>query len=118
MMIINLKQNEIIIALKQYISQQGINLTNKEIQVSFTAGRKDSGISAELTIEEGVGGDIPGFTEPEYEAPVLSIVLNEPLDAEVRTNTPVLDTFVPLKESEPVVTSESSEPVKTTSLFG
>lgn len=53
MMQVQLKQSEIEAALKGYIAQQGINLTNKTIAYSFTAGRKDSGISVELEIEEG-----------------------------------------------------------------
>ena len=52
MMQIQLKQAEIETALKGYIAQQGITLTNKTITYSFTAGRKDSGISVELEIEE------------------------------------------------------------------
>jgi len=49
---IQLKQSEIEAALKGYIAQQGINLTNKSITYTFTAGRKDSGISVELEIED------------------------------------------------------------------
>lgn len=60
-MLIQLKQNEIVTALKQYIAQQGINLTNKDVKITFTAGRKESGISADVEIEEM--GDIPGYTD-------------------------------------------------------
>lgn len=49
---VQLKQSEIEAALKGYIAQQGINLTNKTVTCTFTAGRKDSGISVELEIEE------------------------------------------------------------------
>ena len=49
---IQLKQREIEAALKMYISSQGINLTGKIVTIDFTAGRKDSGLSADLTIEE------------------------------------------------------------------
>ena len=52
MMQVQLKQSEIEAALKGYIAQQGINLTNKTVTCNFTAGRKDSGISVELEIEE------------------------------------------------------------------
>lgn len=52
MMQVQLKQSEIEAALKSYIAQQGINLTNKTVTCTFTAGRKDSGISVELEIEE------------------------------------------------------------------
>lgn len=70
---IQLKQTEIVTALKQYIHNQGINLTGKEVTITFTAGRKESGVSADLTIEEA---SIPGFIESD-EAPapvVLSVV--------------------------------------------
>ena len=49
---IHLKQNEIEAALKLFVSQQGINLANKTITMEFTAGRKESGISVEMSIEE------------------------------------------------------------------
>lgn len=58
---INLKQREIIDALRQYIAKQGINLSGKTVDCVFTAGRKDSGISVEIQIEDQ---DIPGFSEP------------------------------------------------------
>lgn len=60
-MLIQLKQLEIVAALKQYIAQQGINLTNKDVKIAFTAGRKESGISADVEIEELA--DIPGYTD-------------------------------------------------------
>lgn len=59
---IQLKQVEIIAALKQYITQQGIDLKGKSVNIAFTAGRKESGITADLSIEDV---DIPGFSEPE-----------------------------------------------------
>ena len=49
---IQLKQPEIEAALKQFIGQQGINLANKTIEIAFTSGRKDNGLSAEIIIED------------------------------------------------------------------
>ena len=49
---IQLKQNEIVAALKQYISTQGISLRGKNVDISFTAGRKESGITADISIED------------------------------------------------------------------
>jgi len=70
---IQLKQTEIVTALKQYIHNQGINLTGKEVTIAFTAGRKESGISAELTIEDS---SIPGFSEADsVVAPVTLTVV-------------------------------------------
>lgn len=56
-MIINLNQREIETALKFYIADQGINLAGKSVEVNFTAGRKETGISAELDI--GSIGEVP-----------------------------------------------------------
>lgn len=50
---ITLKQRNIEAALKQYIVAQGINLDGKKVSVEFTAGRKESGITAEIDIEDG-----------------------------------------------------------------
>lgn len=47
---INLRQREIETALKMYLHSQGINLKEKSITIDFTAGRKDSGLSAEISI--------------------------------------------------------------------
>lgn len=53
-MLITLKQKEIEAALRLYISQRGINLAGKEVLIAFTAGRKESGVSAEVDIEDTV----------------------------------------------------------------
>lgn len=66
---INLKQAEIEQALKAYVVAQGISLQGKDIAISFTAGRRESGISAEVTIEDVI---IPGFTNPYVEEAVES----------------------------------------------
>jgi len=49
---LQLKQTEIVAALTSYIAGQGINLTNKTVNVVFTAGRKDSGITVAISIED------------------------------------------------------------------
>jgi hypothetical protein len=51
---IQLKQAEIVAALKQYISNQGIKLEGKTVEITFTAGRRESGITADLRIENDV----------------------------------------------------------------
>lgn len=103
---INLKQNEIETALKQYIAQQGISLQGKNIYIAFTAGRKESGISAELSIEDHI------------------TLINDQIDAEDPTisltptivNIPV-SMDVP-EEVSSLVLGTAAEVVKTTSLFG
>ena len=51
-MLIQLRQSEIEVALREYIVNQGINLTDRQVDISFTSGRKDNGISADLDIVE------------------------------------------------------------------
>lgn len=76
---IQLKQVEIVAALKQYITQQGIDLSAKHVVINFTAGRKESGITADLSIEDT---EIPGFAESDKEPAVLTLVAAAPVAEE------------------------------------
>ena len=49
---IQLKQSEIVEALKQYIVTKGISLAGKTVEVGFTAGRTPTGLTTEITIED------------------------------------------------------------------
>lgn len=73
---IQLKQSEIVDALKQYISKQGFNLAGKSVGVAFTAGRGTSGLSADIEIDELP--EIPGLDECDEAngilRPTLSVV--------------------------------------------
>ena len=64
-MIINLKQTEIEQALRAYVISQGISLHGKDLTISFTAGRRESGISAEISIDDV---EIPGYSKDVYGA--------------------------------------------------
>ncbi len=55
---IYLEQIEIVQALQQYISEQGINLAGKQVDVSFTAGRKDAGLTAEVDIQDAAKANL------------------------------------------------------------
>lgn len=90
---IHLKQNEIEAALKLFVSQQGINLANKTITMDFTAGRKESGISVEMSIEE-----------------MYSVESNYEL---VKRTSP----SVPVKETGTDPTEPDPQPAKGESLF-
>lgn len=103
---IQLKQTEITDALRQYITQQGISLVGKSVDIAFTAGRKEGGLTAEMIIEDQ---DIPGFTTGND--PVqLSLV--PPAD----TGTQTTETVEPVEDTA-VVEQESPVEQKTTSLF-
>lgn len=47
---IQLRQIEIEEALQQYISNQGINLTGKIVEIGFTASRSADGLTADVDI--------------------------------------------------------------------
>ena len=88
---IQLKQTEIIAALKQYISGQGINLVGKEVTISFTAGRKEAGVTADLVIDDA---GIPGFDVPVAEEPakpVLAVVPATSIDKAVEETTSAVE---------------------------
>lgn len=91
---IQFKQTEIIAALKGYIVSQGINLNGKSVDISFTAGRKEGGLIADVTIEDAASTAVPP-------TPIARAVVQE----------------APIREAESVASNEAEEP-KTTSLFG
>ena len=51
-MLIQLRQSEIETALRDYIVNQGISLIDRTVEISFTSGRKDNGISADMDITD------------------------------------------------------------------
>ena len=84
-----LKQRDIEQALKQYIAGQGINIKGKTVNIAFTAGRKETGISAELDID-----DIPGYMPaaefltvdvPGVQEDTVAEEANEPVTQEVES---------------------------------
>jgi hypothetical protein len=99
---IQLKQTEIIAALKQYITAQGINLAGKDVSISFTAGRKESGITADLVIEDA---GIPGFDDEAEDTTKTTLTV-------VSSNPPELKAAAEEPSAEPAVNE-----TKTTSLF-
>lgn len=124
---IQLKQAEIVIALKQYIAAQGINLVGKDVSISFTAGRKEAGIVADLVIEDGA---IPGFSDADSDNEVvapatpttLSVVTPTPTPPVKKADTPaasiataVVDT--PFVADVAEMVTEPADAPKTTSLF-
>lgn len=50
---ISLKQSEIVSAIRGYIETQGINLSGKNVDISFTSGRKGNGLTADVDIYVG-----------------------------------------------------------------
>ena len=128
---ITLKQSEIEIAVTDFISKMGINLTGKAVEVSFTAGRKEDGLSASLDITE-VLASAPTLGTVAYPVaapvevpaqpvsvkrsvnPVVSIVQAAP---EVVAEEVVEVVTEPAKESPEPVADEAPK-AKVNSLFG
>jgi len=108
---INLKQAEITTALRQYVAAQGINLSNKTVDVVYTAGRKEGGLTAEINIEDQ---DIPGFTN----GPDQDQVALVPSDIPQAITAAIEDAAVALEEpaAEPEPWAEAVAPAP--SLFG
>jgi hypothetical protein len=77
-MLITYKQKEIEAALRLLILQSGIALVGKTVDIAFTAGRKESGLSAEVNIEDDpsassvIGGF--GLTSAPVQTPVLQVI--------------------------------------------
>jgi len=88
-----LKQKDIEQALALYLRDQGINLTNKSLSVSWTAGRKESGITAEIDIEE-----IPGSSK-NNSIPIMNRRVAQAESEEV-ANVPTVSTKA-LADDEP-----------------
>ena len=124
---ISLKQNEIEVALKNYVSQQGISLYARDVSIAFTAGRKESGISAEITIEDA---DIPFGDAELVTAGIPTMLLKseaEMVELAQPTTVNVTRTFdeealdvilVTSEVAEPVAAEVPAEPAKPVSLFG
>lgn len=93
-----IKQIEIEVAVKNYIAGLGINLNGKDVEVSFTAGRGEVGLSASLDIVEAGSSAMP--------APALTPVKNAqeaPAEAKVTPSTqkPVQVARTPVAEPVP-----------------
>lgn len=117
---IQLKQAEIVTALKQYIASQGISLYRKDVNISFTAGRKEAGVLADISIEDA--------------SPVVE-TYGDPADVPVTQTTAPAEVVVPVAapavavavEAVAAVAEEGDEPpfatateasgAKVTSLF-
>lgn len=69
-----IKQKEIEAGIKLYLLQQGIQLNGKTTEISFTAGRKDSGLSAEIEINDMDGAVSVVDTMIGQQAPVAPVI--------------------------------------------
>ena len=97
MMQIQIKQTEVEQAIKDYLTKQGISLVDMDVAITFTSGRKGAGLTASVSIEQGVAKD-----PIQYAAPALvALITEEPEE-------------VPTVQEE----EEATPVTKTSSLFG
>lgn len=99
-----IKQIEIEVAVKNYIAGLGINLNGKDVEVSFTAGRGEVGLSASLDIVEAGSSAML--------APTLTPVKNAqeaPAEAKVTppTQKPVQVARTPVAEPVPTTPAQA-----------
>ena len=105
---IQLKQTEIVEALKQYIAKQGFNLFNKSVDIAFTAGRKDAGLIADIAIEDIQLPELQGELElEEAQRPALSVVVTPVAPIAPEASAPEASTTV-VAEEAPAQTVKSS----------
>jgi hypothetical protein len=62
---IALNQSEVVAAIRGYVAAQGIDMAGKQLDVTFTSGRKGNGLTADLDI----------YTEAEASAVVAEDVV-------------------------------------------
>lgn len=103
---ITLKQREIEAALRLYVTQNGISLAGKSVEIGFTAGRKESGLVADISIED---------TNQAPEAPIKPVTIAG--SEAPATETPVAT--APVAEAAPVEAGEAPvAEANVKSLFG
>lgn len=90
---IQLKQNEIEEAIKGFLNRQGIHVKGKAVEMAFTSGRKNNGLSVEVMIEDEA---LPPLSEP---CVVILDNLEEfvdcPTDPEATTEAPPTEEVKP-----------------------
>lgn len=108
-----LKQSEIVAAIKAHLISKGMDLSDKTVDVAFTAGRKETGLTADVSIEEA---DLPDLGEEGAEAvPVVAPALSLVTATAPVAQEPAADAE---DASAPFDTDVAAPAVKTTSLFG
>ncbi len=116
-MLIKLKQSEIEEALRDFIVKQGFNLDRKTVDISFTAGRGDSGMTADLDIHDAASGTAQCSPVYETQASATGSVGG----VEEATPAPQLHVVEASTAAEDVLTDprDEEEPVvQKASLFG
>lgn len=111
---ITLKQRDIEQALKLFVVSQGISLANKTVQMAFTAGRKEGGLTVEIDLEESDESQAEAVatldatvekSTPYKDMPKAAVVTSatEVLDTPVSVSPDIKETVAKLIETSEVV---------------
>lgn len=113
-----LKQHNIEEALRDYVSKQGINLRGKEVSISFTNGRKNNGLIADINITEAEVQfpDLPDDDEEEVTSTKPKLVA-VPSDAPA-VQAEADEEAIQQEENAEATQVEEPSTKTTTSLFG
>lgn len=106
---LSLKQSELVVAVRQYVAKQGLNLAGKDVTVLFSATRGEDGIKATIDIDEVDTTDQASNVQSlRVVAPMVAIA-----------STPVQAEPSPFVADEPVLVIEADieEPKAKSSLF-
>lgn len=107
-----LKQTEIETAIKDYVTKQGIKLQGRSVEIVFTSGRKENGVTADMCISDDAD-DFPVFISEETQTASVSSLVRGNNDLE-STEPDSLQEAGVLKEPD----LEPTPPTKPSSLFG
>ena len=112
---IQLSQTNIVEGIKMYLQSQGIKMQGRDIQVLFTAGRKQSGLIADVDIEDNSDIGTP-ITDVPYKGDdtIPCPEVNEPQSSDNFYPEQVVPAIVEEIKEEEVETAQ----VEKTSLFG
>lgn len=122
---IQLQQADIIAALKMYVASRGIGLANSTVEITFTAKRKEGGLTADVDIQEALTPSVASatsITDPltvaseKVDSSVVAIKANtKPEPQEEVVEAPVAEANLP---DAPVEPEAEVEPKPKASLFG
>lgn len=117
---IQLKQTEIEEALCDFIVKHGFSLKNRTVEISFTAGRGTSGMTADMEISDPINVmpdfEDEGMAEVSPTKPRHLKTVSEDATGVEQKDEPAADVDQPIPTEEPKQDNEVVE--KSTSLFG
>jgi len=116
-MLIQIRQKEIETAIQMYIAAQGITLKGKSVSIAFTAGRRDSGLTADVDIvdtapSKDFSEHLAAMCAPE----AVAQAVYETVEGQTEAPAQVQEEVCAEADAEPV--EEETTEAKTTSLFG